>query len=220
MSFLFKENNGLTNFANSLLFIMNRATAANTNQLTPLPMGNYLVQAYDLEANGEISIEQPADQEMVTVTGPTSPGSKFFVGLWFILNFHVLYYCKFLVPVLKSLGATVNCSSNLTADGSAVTVMCSYDSTIYSGYSVCIINQMEISPNCFSTESGSMLIVNGTINGEHEVFVNPTWRSSPPMGMLESPHRGTYTLIVITDTLPTTDPAYETSSTSYFDLGI
>ena len=76
MSFLFRENNGITNFTNSLLFIINRATAAATNQLTPLPMGNYLAQAYDLEANGEISIEQPADQEMVTVVGPTYPGSK------------------------------------------------------------------------------------------------------------------------------------------------
>ena len=76
MTFLFRENNGLTNFANSLFFIMNRATAVNTNQLTPLPMGNYLAQAYDLEASGEISIGQPADQEMVTVVGSTGPGSK------------------------------------------------------------------------------------------------------------------------------------------------
>ena len=75
MSFLFREN-GLTNFTNSLFFVMNRATAANTNQLAPLSMGNYLAQAYDLEASGEISFEQPADQEMVTVTGPTDPGSK------------------------------------------------------------------------------------------------------------------------------------------------
>ena len=77
MSFLFRENNGLTNFSNSLFFIMNQATAADTNQLAPLPMGKYLSQAYDLEANGEISIEQPADQEMITVTGPTDPCSKF-----------------------------------------------------------------------------------------------------------------------------------------------
>ena len=77
MSFLFRENNGLTNFANSLFFIINRSTAAATNQLTPLPMGNYLVQAYDLEADGEISIEQPADQEIVAVVGPTDPGSKY-----------------------------------------------------------------------------------------------------------------------------------------------
>ena len=42
MSFLFRENNGLTNFSNSLFFIMNRATAADTNQLAPLPMGKYL----------------------------------------------------------------------------------------------------------------------------------------------------------------------------------
>ena len=94
-----------------------------------------------------------------------------------------------------SLGTTINCSSNLTADGGAVTVMCSYDSTMYSGYSVCILNQMELSPMCTSsTESGSMVIVNGTVNGEHEVFVNPTWIISPSMGMLESPHRRTYTL--------------------------
>ena len=75
ISVQFREN-GLTNFNNSLFFIMNRATAAATNQLTPLPMGNYLAQAYDLEADGEISIGQPADQEMVMVTGPADPGSK------------------------------------------------------------------------------------------------------------------------------------------------
>ena len=76
MSFLFRDN-GQTNFNNSIFFIINRASAAATNQLTPLPMGNYTAQAYDLEADGEISIEQPADQEMVTVVGPTGPGSKY-----------------------------------------------------------------------------------------------------------------------------------------------
>ena len=120
--------------------------------------------------------------------------------------------------MLMSLGATINCSSKLTADGSAVTVMCTYDSTMYSGYSVCILNQMELSPKCTSsTESGSMVIVNGTINGEHEMFVNPIWITSPPFGMFESPHRVTYTL---KETLTTTEPAYKTSSTSYFHLGI
>ena len=76
MSFLFREN-GLTNFSNSLFFIINLATAATTNQLTPLPMGNYLTQAYDIEANGESTIGQSADQETITVIGPTDPGSKF-----------------------------------------------------------------------------------------------------------------------------------------------
>ena len=89
-----------------------------------------------------------------------------------------------------SLGATVNCSSNLTADDCAVTVMCSYDSTMYSGYSLCILSQMDLSPKCISsTESVSMVTVNGNVNGEHEVFVNPTWISSASMGMLECPHR-------------------------------
>ena len=123
--------------------------------------------------------------------------------------------------MLMSLGPTINCSSNQTADGSAVTVMCSYDSAMYSGYSVCILNQMGMSLKCIpSTESGSMVIVNGTINGEHEVFVNPTFISSPPMGMLESPHRETYTLAGITETLLTTDIANKTSSTGYFEIGI
>ena len=113
-----------------------------------------------------------------------------------IVLFYLLFVMCNLAPVLMSLGATVNCSSNLTADGSAVTVMCSYDSNMYSGYSVCILNQMELSPKCISsTESGSMVTVNGTVNGEHEVFVNPTWTSSPPSGMLESPHRETYALM-------------------------
>ena len=76
MYFLFRED-GQTNFNNSLFFIINQSTAVDTNQLRPLPMGTYAVQAYDLEANGEISIEQPADQETVTVVGPTDPGSKY-----------------------------------------------------------------------------------------------------------------------------------------------
>ena len=56
MSFMFREINGQTNFNNSLFFIINRSTAAATNQLTPLPMGNYLAQAYDLEANGKFPL--------------------------------------------------------------------------------------------------------------------------------------------------------------------
>ena len=112
-----------------------------------------------------------------------------------IVLFYLLFVMCDLAPVLMSLGATINCSFNLTADGSAVTVMCSYNSTMYSGYSVCILNQMELSPKCISsTESRSMVTVNGTVNGEHEVFVNPTWTSSSPSGMFESPHRRTYTL--------------------------
>ena len=206
MSFLFREN-GLTNFSNSLFFIINQATAATTNQLAPLPKGNYLAQAYDLEANGGSTIGQAADQELVTVIGPTDPGSKITNYLCgciavpcFINSFQEFYFIYFVMcgsaPMLNnSLGATINCSSNLTADGSAVTVMCAYDSTLYSGYSACILNQMDLSPKCISsTESGSMVLVNGTVNGEHEVFVNPTWSSSPPNGMFPSPSRETYTL--------------------------
>ena len=77
MAFLFRESNGLTNFANSLFCVMDQGTAAATNQLTPLHMGNYLAQAYDLEVNGEITIGLSADQEMITVIGPPNPGSKF-----------------------------------------------------------------------------------------------------------------------------------------------
>ena len=113
-----------------------------------------------------------------------------------IVLFCLLFVMCNLVPVLMSLGATINCTSNQTSAGSAVTVMCSYDRNMYSGYSVCILNHMELSPKCISsTESGLMVTVNGTVNGVHEVFVNPTWTSSPPSGMLESPHRETYTLM-------------------------
>ena len=86
------------------------------------------------------------------------------------------------------LGTSINCSSNLTADGSAVTVMCSFDSTMYSGYIVCIMNQMELSPMCIPcTQSGLMVIVNGTVNGKHEVFVNPTRISSHPLACFHLP---------------------------------
>jgi len=73
ISVLFRKN-GMTSFSKSLFFVLSKASAAALNQLR-LPNGNYMVQAYDLEYTGEISIGQPADQEMVTVTG-ADPKSK------------------------------------------------------------------------------------------------------------------------------------------------
>ena len=75
MSILFREN-GLTNFTKSVFFVQRRTSAAAFNQLMPLANGNYMTLVYDVEANGKISIEQPADEEMVTVTGPTECASK------------------------------------------------------------------------------------------------------------------------------------------------
>ena len=118
-----------------------------------------------------------------------------------------------LAPVLMSLGGTINCSSNLTADGSAVTVVCSYDSTMYCGYSVCILNLMDLFPKCITSTVSGSVTVNGTINGEHEVFINPVWTSSPPSGMFESPHRKTYTLTNVAVTFIST-----TSMSSAFTI--
>jgi len=105
-----------------------------------------------------------------------------------------------LAPVLGSLGTTINCSSNSIADRTAVSVKCTYDITMYSGYSVCLQNQIELyTSKCISsTESGSMLTIIGTVNGEHLVLVNPIWIASPPMGMLESPYTKAYSLTGIT----------------------
>jgi len=95
-----------------------------------------------------------------------------------------------------SLGNTINCSSYLQTDNSTVDVTCTYDTTIYSGYSSCIQNNMELSPSkCVSsTESGSMLSIKGRVNGYHLVLVNPIWTSLLPMGILESPLIETYSL--------------------------
>ena len=76
MSILFREN-GLTNFTKSVFFVQSEAGAAAFNQLMPLANGNYMTLVYDVEANGKISFKQPADQEMVAVTGPTECPSKF-----------------------------------------------------------------------------------------------------------------------------------------------
>jgi len=75
-----------------------------------------------------------------------------------------------------SLGSTLNCSSDLTAGGSAVTVMCTYDATMYSGYSVCIQDQMEFA----------------------------LWIGPPPMDKTENAYSKTYNLNVEPDTVVST----------------
>ena len=75
MSVLFRER-GLINFAKSYHFVQNRASAAASNQLAPTAMRNYTCRVYDLELSGEITSEQPADEEMATVSGPFEPDSK------------------------------------------------------------------------------------------------------------------------------------------------
>jgi len=78
ISILFREN-GMTNFEKSLFFVQNEESAAAANRLS-LPSGNYMTLVYDLESDGTISIEQPADQEMITLTGssadPTSENNN------------------------------------------------------------------------------------------------------------------------------------------------
>ena len=75
VSVIFRER-GLTNFKKSFYFVQNRASAAASNQLAPTAMGNYTCEVYDLESSGEITSEQPVDQEVATVSGPTEPESK------------------------------------------------------------------------------------------------------------------------------------------------
>ena len=75
MSALFRER-GLINFAKSYYFVQNRASAAASNQLAPTAVGNYTCRIYDLESSGEITSEQPADEEIATVSGSFEPDSK------------------------------------------------------------------------------------------------------------------------------------------------
>ena len=75
MSVLFRER-VLINFAKSYYFVQNRASAAASNQLAPTTVGNYTCRVYDLELSGEITSEQPADEEIATVSGPFEPDSK------------------------------------------------------------------------------------------------------------------------------------------------
>jgi len=104
-----------------------------------------------------------------------------------------------------SLRNTIICSSNKTVNGGAVTVMCTYNTTMYSGYSVCIQNEIQFSPSrcALSKECGSILTITGSVDGKHEVYVNPIWKGPPPMGILESPYRETYILTQVLVTHPT-----------------
>ena len=66
----------MINFAKSYYFIQNQARAAASNQLTQIAMGNYTCQVYNLESSGEITSENPADQEIAMVSGSAEPESK------------------------------------------------------------------------------------------------------------------------------------------------
>ena len=75
ISVIFRDR-GLTNFTKSYYYVQNQACAAASNQLSPIAMGNYTCHVYDLESSGEITSEQPADEEVATVSGSTEPESK------------------------------------------------------------------------------------------------------------------------------------------------
>ena len=81
---------------------------------------------------------------------------------------------------LTSFGIDINCTSNITDDNRAVMVQCEYDTTMYNGFNAYI--QSDQSDNnvsnlisSSSTESNSSVVVNGSTNGDHYVFVYPIW---------------------------------------------
>ena len=81
---------------------------------------------------------------------------------------------------LTTFGIDINCTSNITDDNHAVIVRCEYDTAMYNGFSTYI--QSDRSNNnasnltfSSSTGSNSSVIVNGSTNGDHYVFVYPIW---------------------------------------------
>ena len=78
---------------------------------------------------------------------------------------------------LTSFGIDINCTSNITDDDRAVMVHCEYDTAMYNGFNTYVQSNSNGSNLTFSssTESNSSVVVNGSTNGNHYVFVYPIW---------------------------------------------
>ena len=63
---------GLTDFNQSIYFVQGRTRAETTNQLSGISSGTYLLLAYDVEENGEVTSNLAAVEEEITVTGQTT----------------------------------------------------------------------------------------------------------------------------------------------------
>ena len=82
--------------------------------------------------------------------------------------------------------------------------MCNYDNATYAGFIAYLQNVQDLElTSAASTESGSSLFINGSMNGEHFVFVYPIWKSGSVISnrTLEPAYQDTH---VLTIELPTT----------------
>ena len=64
----------------------------------------------------------------------------------------------------------------MAIDMHAVVVWCEYDTMMYNGFSAYLQNAQNVQlVLASSTESGSSVVVNSNVNGEHFVYVYPIW---------------------------------------------
>ena len=105
---------------------------------------------------------------------------------------------------LTSFGTDTNCTSNAINDNRTVMLMCNYDKATYAGFIAYLqnVDNLELT-SATSTESGSSVFINGSINGEHFVFVYPIWKPGSVISnrTLEPAYQDTH---VLTIQLPTT----------------
>ncbi len=93
ISLLYIDNsNGgpVVDFSHSLYYVQGRSEMTNT--ITGLPGGMYMALAYDVEETGEITSDRAADQQSVTITGPsTNSGKCKIIKVLIDINYPVKY---------------------------------------------------------------------------------------------------------------------------------
>ena len=98
---------------------------------------------------------------------------------------------------LSPFGVDINCTINVTRDQGAVEVWCEYDTTVYNGFRTYLQNTQN-SKLTFSSsnESGSSVVINGSVDGEHYVFVYPIWKPGSILSddRMEPAHDAIYNL--------------------------
>ena len=104
----------------------------------------------------------------------------------------------------------INCTSNVINNNNRkVMVTCNYNNATYAGFAAYLQNVQNLElTSSTSTESGSSVFINGSVNGEHFVFVYPIWKPSSNISnkRLEPAYQDTHVLIIQLPTTATTGP--------------
>ena len=98
---------------------------------------------------------------------------------------------------LSSFDVDINCTSSISDSMRGIEIWCEFNTKIYNGFSAYLQNvrSAELVP-ATSNESGTSVIINSSLDGEHFVFVYPIW--TPPGVMsaskMEPAHQKIYNL--------------------------